>query len=152
MAHKIEYLISQNDKVLRKRNAKNLQLSLFEDTYERHYNEFEKHVAWYLDEREALKWWHRMVAKQDYYLPGWQKRKVYPDFIACVNSDGSHKVSVLETKGDHLKGNDDIGYKGKLFELLEKYANNPVDVGTVETASKDEEKMVFRILMETGWE
>ena len=153
MANEIDFFISPKDRVLRKRDDSDLQLSLFDRTYQKHYNEYEKHIAWYLDEHEAIKWWHRMVAKNDYYLQGWQKRKVYPDFLACVNSNdlSGSKLSVIETKGDHLKGNDDTEYKKNLFETLEKYVNRSMDVGTIETASEDEEKMVFKILMEKNW-
>ena len=35
---------------------------------------------------------------------------------------------------------------------MEKYINNSIDIGAIETASKDEEQMVFRILMAKGWE
>ncbi len=179
MAHNIDFLISKEDQVLRRRNAEPLQLTLFEKTYEKHYNHFEKNVAWYLDEDEAVKYWHRMIAKTgDYHIQGWQKRKVYPDFLACIDESHSQKtkLSVLETKGEHLKGNEDTKYKDKLFGLLEQYANNPTDFGTVETgtvetgtvetgtvetgtvetgtsetASKEEEKMIFKILMERNW-
>ena len=152
MATKINFLVSKDDKILRRRNARDLQLSLFEETYEKYYNKLEKDVAWYLDEKEALMWWHRMIAKQDYHLQGWQTRKVYPDFLACVDSNNANMVSILETKGDHLKGNDDTQYKEKLFNLLEKYANNKMNIGTVETASENETKMVFEILIEENWQ
>ena len=155
MPSNLEFVINTDtDKILRRKNDENLQLSLFEETYKKDYNEYEKKVAWYLDEREAIRWWHRMATKQDYYLQGWQKRKVWPDFLAYVDTnDGRvNNFTVLETKGDHLKGNEDTEYKQKLFDLLEKYANNPIDIGEVETASKDEEKIVFKILMEQNWQ
>jgi len=42
-----------------------------------------------------------MAAKQNYHLQGWQKRKVYPDFLAFISPDNKiRKLSVLETKGD----------------------------------------------------
>ena len=151
MATEIEHSVSKDDKVLRRRNNMDLQLSLFEPTYEKHYNDFEKKVAWYMDEEKALKWWHRMIARQDYYLQGWQKRKVYPDFLACVDMNGSGKVSVIETKGDHLKGNDDTEYKRKLFALLKDHANNTMNVGAVEAVSAGEANIVFDILMEKNW-
>lgn len=153
MANEIDFLMSKEDKFLRREDDNDLQLSLLDKTCEKHYNDFEKKVAWYLDEQEAIKWWHR-IAKNDYYLQGWQKRKVYPDFLACVNSDNleGSKISVIETKGDHLKGNDDTKYKRELFKVLEKYISNSIDVGTIETASQDEEQMVFKILMEKNWQ
>lgn len=153
MGYEIDFIVSTSDKILRREDDKDFQLSLFNTTYQRHYNELEKQVAWYLDEKEAVKWWHRMVAKQDYHLQGWQKRKVYPDFLALINPDNKiKKLSVLETKGDHLKGNEDTEYKRKLFEVLEKHATNEsVSVGDMEVVSEKEQKMIFKILMEKTW-
>ena len=153
MGYEIDFIVSTSDKVLRKEDDRDFQLSLFDTTYQRHYNELEKQVAWYLDEQEAVKWWHRMVAKQDYHLQGWQKRKVYPDFLAFISPDNKiKKLSVLETKGDHLKGNEDTEYKRKLFEILEKHATNEaVSVGDMEVVSEKEQKMIFKILMEKTW-
>ena len=153
MGHEIDFIVSTSDKVLRREDDRDFQISLFDTTYQRHYNELEKQVAWYLDEQEAVKWWHRMVAKQDYHLQGWQKRKIYPDFLAFISPDNQiNKLSVLETKGDHLKGNDDTRYKEKLFEVLEKHATNEsISVGDMEVVSEKEQKMIFRILMEKTW-
>ena len=153
MGHEIDFIVSTNDKVLRKEDDRDFQISLFDTTYQRHYNELEKQVAWYLDEQSAVKWWHRMVARQDYHLQGWQKRKVYPDFLAFISPDNKiNKLSVLETKGDQLKGNDDTEYKRKLFEVLEKHASNEsVNVGDMEVVSEKEQKMIFKILMEKTW-
>ena len=127
-----------------------VQLSLFDMYSSHHFNQLEDKIAGYLDEHKAVKWWHRMVAKKDYRLQGWQKNKVYPDFLACVDGRRAKKVAVLEAKGQHLVGNDDTVYKKKLFQLLEKQAS--LDVGKLETASEDETQMVFRILMEKTWE
>ena len=154
---KIDFIVSNTDKVLKKRDDSPLQLSLFEKTYEKDYNKLEKKVAWYLDEQKAIKWWHRMISKQDYHLQGWQKRKIWPDFLAysVANPQAStapNKYMILETKGDHLKGNDDTEYKEKLFRLLQSYSQKPIDVGEFETATPSEEKMVFKILMESSWE
>ncbi len=59
-----------------------------------------------------------MVARQDYSLQGWQRNKIYPDFVACINGD---RMLVLETKGLQLNGNDDTEYKQKLLSLLTEY-------------------------------
>ena len=53
MATRIDFFVSKNDKALRKRDESSLQLTLFEKTYEKHYNKLEKDVAWYLDESET---------------------------------------------------------------------------------------------------
>ena len=152
MGYEIDFIVSSSDKVLRREDDRDFQRSLFDVSYQRHYNELEKQVAWYLDEQAAVKYWHRIVKKQDYHLQGWQKRKVYPDFLACaVSGSRGNKYLVLETKGDHLKGNDDTQYKEKLFRLLERYHKEPAAVGDLEIASPEEEKMIFKILMEKTW-
>ena len=152
MPLELDFTVSSQDKVLRKQDDSDFQLTLFEKTYQSHYNDFEKKVAWYLDEDKAIKWWHRMLTKQDYHLQGWQKRKIWPDFLAFAVSEAKGKrYIVLETKGDHLKGNFDTKYKEKLFLLLEHYHKEPVDVGSFETATETEHEMIFKILMEKSW-
>ncbi len=153
MDPEMDFIVSAKDKVFRKEDDRDFQISLFNTTYQSHYNELEKQVAWYLDEHSAVKWWHRMVARQDYHLQGWQKRKVYPDFLAFISPDNKiKKLSVLETKGDQLKGNDDTKYKRRLFKVLEKHATNKsVSVGDMEVVSEKEQKMIFKILMEKTW-
>ena len=154
MGPEIDFIVSTSDKVLRREDDSDFQISLFDTTYQHHYNELEKQVAWYLDEQSAVKWWYRMVAqKQDYHLQGWQKRKIYPDFLAFISPDNKiKKLSVLETKGDHLKGNEDTEYKEKLFKVLEKHATNEsISVGDMEVVLEKEQKMIFKILMEKTW-
>ena len=82
-------------------------------------NEFEAVFAGYLDEQQALHWWHRNVAKTQYGLQGWKRHKVYPDFIFGFLTQGSDsRVVLLETKGTHLAGNADTEYKQKLLAAL----------------------------------
>ena len=153
MGTEIDFIVPTKDRQFRREDDGNIQLALFDKSYQSHYNELEKQVAWYLDEQSAVKYWHRMVAKQDYHLQGWKKGKVYPDFLAFISPDNKiSKLSVLETKGDHLKGNDDTEYKKKLFKTLEDaIADKTIDVGDMEVASDKEQKMIFRILMEKTW-
>ena len=81
-------------------------------------NEVEVAFAGYLDERAALRWWHRNVAKTQYGLQGWRRHKVYPDFVfARLTRDGHAQLVVMETKGLHLQG-PDTDYKRALFERL----------------------------------
>ena len=157
MDSEMSFVMSDQDKVLTRKDNSPIQISLFDKTYEKHYNELEKQVAWYLDEHQAIKWWHRMVARQamgDYHLQGWQKRKIWPDFLAyAISQPKGQRYMILETKGDFLKGNDDTQYKEKLFKLLEDYnKDESMDVGSFEVANKQEQKMIFKILMEKTWE
>ena len=117
---------NQNSTELQKDDGDQLALGLFERYEEKDFNKFEEKVACYLDEKSALDWWHRVAVKSD-GLQGWRKHMVYPDFIALVSKNGERII--LETKGDHLKGNDDTEYKKKLFERLE---NTQKGVGTAQ--------------------
>jgi type III restriction enzyme len=64
--------------------------------------------------------------------------------------DGKFRFSVLETKGDHLKGNDDTEYKRKLFELFTRYADVTVSIGQLALEGLGE-PMRFRMVMEKNW-
>ena len=82
-------------------------------------NDFEAVFAGYLDEQPALQWWHRNVAKTQYGLQGWKRHKVYPDFVFGFLTKGNKsRLVLLETKGAHLAGNNDTGYKQNLLARL----------------------------------
>jgi type III restriction enzyme len=52
--------------------------------------------------------------------PGLEKNKIFPDFIAANKSNQSAEydtVYVLETKGIHLKSNEDTLYKKNVMAL-----------------------------------
>ena len=104
-----------------------VQKSLFEPVYAQHFNELERQFALYLDRQEALQWWHRVAVQQrgDYYIQGWRRNRVWPDFVAMGGEvQGKPSILVFETKGEHLRGNDDTKYKEKLFAVLEdKFSN-----------------------------
>ena len=92
--------------------------SLFVPVYQQDLNTDEREVAVYLDAEQALSWWHRNVARSQYGIQGWQGRRIYPDFVFAVGSDGKpERITVLETKGDHLD-NIDTGYKRELMDFL----------------------------------
>lgn len=73
--------------------------------------------AGYLDQKQALHWWHRNVPKTQYGLQGWKRHKVYPDFVfALLSTDSPQRMVLLETKGLQLAGNADTAYKQALPE------------------------------------
>ena len=120
-----EILVADND-VLLQRYGKSVQLSLFEPVFDRDFNDLERRFAFYLDEKKALQWWHRVAVRQhgEYYLRGWRRERIWPDFVAMGGEkDGKPSVLVFETKGDHLAGNDDSEYKEQLFAALEETFN-----------------------------
>ena len=71
---------------------------------------------------------------------------MYPDFVACRKGDGT--LLILETKGTHLKGNEDTAYKKKLLETLEKTYQIAIDRGKM---TVNEPPAVFRMLFEDKW-
>ncbi|CCN74876.1 Type III restriction enzyme, res subunit [Vibrio nigripulchritudo SO65] len=153
LAQTLEVNVSEHEQVLRRKDGSELEKSLFEKIYQNGLNNLERDTAWYLDKQESVYWWHRIAVNQrEYSLQGWQKQKVYPDLLVCVElpNSGSYRFSVLETKGEHLKGNDDTEYKRRLFELLTEHVKTAVDAGelTLEAASGG---MSFRMLMEDSW-
>ncbi len=104
-----------------------VQLSLFEPVYDSQFDSaLERNFARYLDEQKALQWWHRVAVRQrgDYYLRGWKQDRIWPDFVAMGGeTDGKPHVLVFETKGEHLRGNQDTDYKRKVLETLENAFN-----------------------------
>lgn len=112
--------VKSNKQLVRSDNS-SIQQSLFDYVPEEDFNDTEKTVAIYLDEQEQLLWWYRNRVRKDFHIQGWQRNKIYPDFIAAKQSkskvDDYDKVYVLETKGVHLKANDDTKYKQNVFAL-----------------------------------
>lgn len=94
--------------------------SLFAPIYKGDFSsQDERAIAVYLDSETALRWWHRNVARSNYFVQGWKRDKIYPDFIFAVQRrDANDKVVVLEMKGEHLKGNDDTQYKRDVLQLM----------------------------------
>ncbi|MCY3841100.1 MAG: DEAD/DEAH box helicase family protein [Gammaproteobacteria bacterium] len=113
--------------------------SLFVPVYQQDLNSDEREVAVYLDAEKTLKWWHRNVARAQYGIQGWQSRRIYPDFVFAMGSDGHpERITVLETKGDHLD-NINTDYKRDLLDFLSRgrwrrslEVRDGIDVGSVE--------------------
>ena len=115
MPDKLPIRIQDDDHTL-ERAGKPVQLSLFDQVFEKQFDSnLEKNFAFHLDKQARLQWWHRV--QRDYYLQGWRRDKIYPDFVAF----GDH-LCIFETKGNHLK-NEDTEYKRAVFELLEQHFN-----------------------------
>ena len=130
-----------------------LQLNLFEQVFEAEFNKLETDFALYIDKQSAIQWWHRIAARQGYFLQGWRRDRVYPDFIACLqrSETGPQKLCIFETKGQHLEGNSDTTYKQKLIETLETAYRNATQHGTMDITSPNNKTMSFRMLFEDSW-
>ena len=130
-----------------------LQLNLFEQVFEAEFNNLETDFALYLDKQNAIQWWHRIAVKQGYFLQGWRRDRVYPDFIACLqrSETGSQRLCLFETKGQHLEGNRDTTYKQQLIETLETAYRNATQHGTMNITVSNNKTMSFRMLFEDSW-
>ncbi len=137
--------------IAHKANGQPVEKSLFEQIWSRHFNSLEKDVALYIDDVQAVRWWHRIAVQADWYLDGWKKKKVFPDFlVALEEADGKpSKLVVVETKGLHLK-NEDTDYKRKLFETLERHSDGGVPVGEFILGDAPG-PMRFRLVLEGDW-
>ena len=130
-----------------------LQLNLFEQVFEAEFNNLETDFSLYLDKQNAIQWWHRIAAKQGYFLQGWRRDRVFPDFIACVqrNQTGPQRLCIFETKGQHLEGNSDTTYKQKLIRTLETAYRNAKQHGTMDITVPNNKTMSFRMLFQDSW-
>lgn len=131
--------------------------SVFDPVYQAEFNNDERKVAIWLDAHDALAWWHRAVAKGagGYALKGWMPNRVFPDFVFASNrADGTSRLVALETKGDHLKGNDDTNYKRDLMRTLSEAFS--IDVapspGTLALATPDGTTVECALVQLEGWE
>ena len=153
LAQEFEINVSEEDREFRRKNGGPVERSLFDKVFQRDFNGLEKETAWYLDEKESVHWWHRIAVNQSHYsLQGWQRDRIYPDFLACIHGveEGKFRFSILETKGDHLKGNDDTAYKQRFFDLLTTHANTAIRAGEMQLAV-DTGQMSFQMLMQDSW-
>ncbi|WNC72719.1 DEAD/DEAH box helicase family protein [Thalassotalea psychrophila] len=153
LAQEVDVQVYEDDRLLKRKNGEPLERSLYEKVYERGVNNLEKQTALYLDGKETVYWWHRIAVNQrDYSIQGWQKNKVYPDLLVCLEKETKGKLSfsLLETKGDHLKGNNDTEYKKRLFNLLTEHIENAISVGELELEMAAG-GMSFKMLLEDDW-
>ena len=146
LRNRYEIEVRANDKPLTK-YGKHVQLSLFEPVFEQHFdNDFERKFAYYLDEERALQWWYRIAARQrdGYYLQGWKRSRIYPDFVAMTNEiNGTTRVLIFDTKGEHLAGNLDTEYKEKVLKTLEDAFN---DAGAMRVHDGTSREGIFQLV------
>ena len=139
--------VRSDDRPLLRRDYEPVQLSLFEPVFEQQFdNDLEKNFAYYLDEERALQWWHRVAARQrcEYYLQGWKRGRIYPDFVAMTNEvAGVTRVLIFDTKGEHLAGNLNTEYKRKVLETLEGAFNT---TGRMVVCDGPERQGIFQLI------
>ncbi len=145
--------VKNNSKSLVRSDNTPIQRSLFDFVPEEYFNDTEKSIAIYLDEQEKLLWWYRNLSRQDYYVQGWKKYKIYPDFVFAdtddKKQDNYNKVYIVETKGTHLK-NEDTDYKKSVFDFCNSLGKQKDwrDLNS-EFAEK---RIEFQVVFENEWE
>lgn len=136
-------------------DGESLKSSLFSPLYGGDFSSAdEREIAVYLDADRALTWWHRNVARSHYALQGWQREKIYPDFIFAVqHGEADSKLVVLEMKGIHLSGNPDTVYKQAVLQLMtEAFSVEKVPrVGELELVVEDGTSMACDLVLMTEW-
>ena len=150
----IEYVVREDDEPL-SRSADFVQSSLFEKVLNRDFNKFEKDFAFYMDANRAISWWHRVAASQrsGYYLRGWRRERVFPDFVAVASTSGDphdyrQQLLIFETKGAHLKDSDDSRYKSCLLNLLQDAYNDDLAPSGLMRIKEGELRGVFRMVIQ----
>ncbi|HEC65337.1 MAG TPA: DEAD/DEAH box helicase [bacterium] len=144
--------VKNTSKKLVRQDNTPIQRSLFDVIAEEEFNEMEKSVAIYLDEQGKLLWWYRNLSRQDYYIQGWKKHRIYPDFIFADTDDKKqddyNKIYVVETKGLHLK-NEDTDYKNNVFDFCNRLGQQrDWRELNLEFAKK---KIEFQVIFEDEW-
>ena len=153
----LEKMVASGQQPLFREHSDVLEKSLYETMYAKEFNGLETDFALYLDGHSAVAWWHRFAARQDYGLQGWQRHRVYPDFVVCVGKangkGGRRRVLVLETKGMQLAGNPDTEYKEALFQMLETAEPRAAEYGSLALAKDNRKKhrMSLRMMFENNY-
>jgi len=127
------------------------EMNLFDPVAAEGLNTLEREVASFLDEQGPLYFWYRNVPHRGYYVQGWQKSRIYADFIFTTTGDDKkdyRKVFVLETKGLHLK-NENTKYKQSVFALCNKHAKLKTWNQLV-PAMRDKE-ITYEVVFEDEW-
>lgn len=132
-----------------------LKKNLFTPTYEADLNQDERNIAVYLDSEKTISWWHRNVARTHYAIQGWRRNKIYPDFVFAMRTEQNapNKITILETKGDHLAGNEDTNYKSQVLELMtEAFAwNTATPAGTLDLVAPDGTTVHCELILMQNW-
>ena len=128
------------------------EMNLFDPVPEDTLNSLEREVATFLDEQSQLYFWYRNIPRRGYYVQGWQKSRIYADFVFTTH-DGDRsdfrRVFVLETKGLHLK-NENTAYKRSVFALCNEHAKKRAWNDLV-PAMRDK-KIAYEIVFQDEWE
>lgn len=155
LPEEMETTRAENADQMLRNSGGGIEKSVFVPVYREEYNGDERDFACYMDELGAISWWHRNVAKgNNYWVQGWKKRRVYPDFLFAHAREGKKdRILVWETKGDQFEGNLDTKYKSKLLEAMTKHylAEDVVVAGKLHLIGKEGEDVECDLVLISEW-
>jgi type III restriction enzyme len=128
------------------------EMNLFDPVPADSLNSLEREVASFLDEQSKLYFWYRNIPHRGYYVQGWQRSRIYADFIFASHAGAradARKVFVLETKGLHLK-NPKTDYKKSVFDVCNRHAKRKTWNELV-PAMRDKE-ISYEVVFQDEWE
>jgi len=100
------------------------KFNLYEDVETGSLNSLEHDVVRIIEQSPNVLWWARNKARGKgwYSVQGWQRNKIWPDFIIARKGPKNELefVYVVESKGEQLIGNPDTEYKSKVFDAINK--------------------------------
>lgn len=123
----IGYRIPTEDTITANQIPSTYKYYLFDDVELAAMNGLERRVGDILDKQTKILWWFRnKISKQWYAIQGWRQYKIRPDFVAAKKTDSGklELVYIVESKGEHLLGNDDTQYKKKVLDLMTEQHRN----------------------------
>lgn len=129
-------------------------LNLYEPMAADSLNSLEREVASFLDGQTRLYFWYRNIPNRGYYVQGWQKSRIYADFIFTSRGVGKtngdyREVFVVETKGLHLK-NENTAYKKSVFALCNRHAKRKTWNELVPAMQGKE--ITYEVVFQDEWE
>ncbi len=155
MPTEVETKRPENSRQIARNSGGSAEKSLFSPVYQGDFNSAELEFACYLDELSALRWWYRNVARgRNYWIQGWRKNRVYPDFIFARERTGdTDRIFVWEMKGDQLEGNLDTTYKRKLLKAVTTHyrAEDGVKAGTLQLVGRAGEAIECDLVLMSEW-
>ncbi|TAJ93908.1 MAG: restriction endonuclease subunit R [Gammaproteobacteria bacterium] len=133
-------------------NGNQFELNLFDPVPSDSLNTLEHEVASFLDEQSRLYFWYRNLPHSGYYVQGWQRGRIFADFIFTAVGDKKsdyRKVFIVETKGKHLM-NADTKYKQSVFDVCNKHAKKTT-WNELAPSMRDKE-IDYEVLPEDEWQ
>lgn len=123
----IGFKVPDSDIITTTNSTNFYNLNLYDDVEVSSINNLEKKVIKILEKQETTLFWFRnRVAKNWYAIQGWRENKIRPDFVVAKKKENDELeiVYLIESKGEHLLGNNDTNYKNEVFKKMTEQNKN----------------------------